>query len=339
MPATNPAPATGPVPEMAVCALAGCDAEFPRRQGGRPRLYCSDAHRAEARRRRVASPEDPETLIRRLVEALGHHGGDGHDDVVLAQVRAETATQVARARAETAAALARAEEAEAVLAEREAELAEGADALAEVRAALAAAQDALARANDEATFARHAAAERAAADLALVRAEHMNERESWAEERRALLERLESARYEAARAQAAADAASRRGEDAHALAEEMRSWAETALASERQAEAARKEAERGAQAARKEAVVADAERRAALQQAETAQAALQVMTEERDRLGRTAAELESILATERLEAFEQADVLRRRLAATERALHRRQLRAAMLRLPSRGERP
>ncbi|HLW45678.1 MAG TPA: hypothetical protein VKR78_05645 [Acidimicrobiales bacterium] len=99
----------------ATCALEGCEVPVVRRTGGgRPRLYCSDAHRAEARRRRLtssppydpgaggASGEDPIEGVRALLtEALRTLERAGElaprDDARLAAVRAEATAEVLRA--------------------------------------------------------------------------------------------------------------------------------------------------------------------------------------------------------------------------------------------------
>jgi len=313
-----------------VCALPGCDVEFPRRQGGRPRLYCSDAHRAEAHRRRQSAPEDTETLLRRLLASIAQAGADAPGEAALAQARAEAAEQVARARAEEALALSRAEDAEAALAEREEEATALADELDQVKGTLVATREELARTVDEAAFERHAAAERAQADLALVRTTHAAEREAWDQERAGLHERIEQARYAAARAEATADDALGRTAEALARAEEMKAWAETAIAHERTASAERHVAQEAAAEARRQAMAADAERQEALARADQAQAEARALAEDRDRLGRMVRELERALAGERQEHTDALEALRDRLGRTERALRRSQLRTALL---------
>lgn len=103
------------------CALEGCEAPVVRRAGGgRPRLYCSDRHRAEARRRRVAgraAPEgdEPLTHARRLLrDALSRldqaaTGDDARNGAQLAALRAETTAQVLEAQQLAADATRRAE--------------------------------------------------------------------------------------------------------------------------------------------------------------------------------------------------------------------------------------
>lgn len=101
---------------LPTCALDGCAAAVVRRPGGgRPRLYCSDAHRAEARRRRLSSPgtSTPEALTGAgegqglgaaralLVEALARiddvEAASPRDEVLVAAIRAEATEQVLRA--------------------------------------------------------------------------------------------------------------------------------------------------------------------------------------------------------------------------------------------------
>lgn len=120
-------------PELApapACALEGCDVPVLRqagkKKGGRPRLYCSDAHRSEARRRRLGSAagrpgatapyastgagaegEPPLDRVRRLladlvaavdVAALEAHEAqaDRRDDTLVAVIRAEATAEVLR---------------------------------------------------------------------------------------------------------------------------------------------------------------------------------------------------------------------------------------------------
>jgi hypothetical protein len=88
------------------CALEGCDTTVVQHdRGGRPKLYCSDAHRALARRRRLRSERTRgEDLGGRAVEALRHAAtlveealataaGQAH----LAEIRAQATTQVLEA--------------------------------------------------------------------------------------------------------------------------------------------------------------------------------------------------------------------------------------------------
>ena len=103
-----------------MCALTGCEVaiEQPAR-GGRHRLYCSNAHRAEAGRRRLAEAPDPtppdvlDSLLDQLGTVLGglrrHHGELRSIDPVrqtveVARIRAEATQQVLAAQQEAAAA-------------------------------------------------------------------------------------------------------------------------------------------------------------------------------------------------------------------------------------------
>ncbi|MGH8989561.1 MAG: hypothetical protein ACRDXC_13370, partial [Acidimicrobiales bacterium] len=102
------------------CALAGCEAPVVQRPGGgRPRLYCSDAHRAEARRRRLggeaattgeppsaATGTDLDGVRRLLFEAVSalERFGSTHprDDVLVSGIRAEATAQILRAQQDAA---------------------------------------------------------------------------------------------------------------------------------------------------------------------------------------------------------------------------------------------
>lgn len=103
------------------CALEGCEEPVIRRPGGgRPRLYCSDGHRAEARRRRVAGGTAPDAddplartrlLLREALTRLDQAaaGSDARNDARLAALRAETTAQVLEAQQLAADAARRAE--------------------------------------------------------------------------------------------------------------------------------------------------------------------------------------------------------------------------------------
>lgn len=101
----NAEPATRP------CALDGCGVTIVRQgRGGRPRLYCSDAHRAEARRRRLGGggprrtprPEsDALSEVRRLLgeavvrlDEVGETAPSSRDDALLAAVRAQSTAEL-----------------------------------------------------------------------------------------------------------------------------------------------------------------------------------------------------------------------------------------------------
>lgn len=93
-----------------VCALDGCDvAVLQPAGGGRRRLYCSDAHRAEARRRRLVEAPDPApgdvvgaTVVRlasvlddlRGFEATLRAVDPGLQSLELARVRADATAEV-----------------------------------------------------------------------------------------------------------------------------------------------------------------------------------------------------------------------------------------------------
>ncbi len=117
---------------LPTCALEGCQVPVVRKpgggRGGRPRLYCSDAHRAEARRRRlgagsgwllaratppagdgpaIAIPDHLDRLRTLLAEALSTievaardarvSARPHRDEVLIATIRAETTAEVLRA--------------------------------------------------------------------------------------------------------------------------------------------------------------------------------------------------------------------------------------------------
>jgi len=225
-------PVTPPSPtiEVTLCALPGCDRPITPRVGGRPRLYCSDAHRAEAHRRRVRQVPDTEALLRQALSSLEAPEPSGRRDAAVAAVRAEMAGAVATAVRESAEALLRAEEAEAAVAEREEELGAATDEATRVKDALEVTRSELAQAVQEATFERHAMSERREEDLALVRREHALQRETWDEERRAFQERYEATRYELAEMSVAAEAQERRAGELAAQIGRLGSVAEEAMA-------------------------------------------------------------------------------------------------------------
>lgn len=72
-----------------VCALDGCEQPVEQPSGGgRPRLYCSDRHRSEARRRRKDPPATPPTGLEAVASAL---------ETALAELRSQppsTATSI-----------------------------------------------------------------------------------------------------------------------------------------------------------------------------------------------------------------------------------------------------
>ena len=159
-------PVTGP--ETSVCALPGCVATVVQPAGGgRRRLYCSNAHRAEARRRRIAdSPEPaPGELLGPALERLGGILSElrsyeaalrsidpGRQAVETARVRAEaTAEVLAAQQAAAKAAEEAASSSERLVAERaqwERERSGYEAGLEELRTALTAARERAASAQD-----------------------------------------------------------------------------------------------------------------------------------------------------------------------------------------------
>ena len=213
-------------PGVTVCGLPGCDVPVVQPAGGgRRRLYCSNAHRAEARRRRLAAaPEQssPDVLgvsLDRLAGVLDDltHYRDKLQSIdptrqaaEAARLRAETtaevlAAQQASARAADDAAQAR-DQLAAERAERESDRASHRAEVEELRAALVAARENAASAAD-------------ALDQAL--ADHRDELErreqaaaatatAHQEETHRLLGDLEQVRSALAAAEARADAADHR---------------------------------------------------------------------------------------------------------------------------------
>lgn len=231
--------------------------------GGRPRLYCSDAHRAEARRRRLGgapaapAPDDPLGAVRRLLfEASAQLDAAPRlpsYDAVLAEARAQATAEVLRAQQAAADALRRAASAEERLAEegarwaetlreREASLEAQVRRAAELEHALGGARDAL----ESELIAHHEDVHALQAALETHRAVHEAACRSWEAE----LGEWQGAEAQARAALDAADERARRAEadaaDAHGRA---RAAAARAAACDRQTtEAARRaqEAERRA---------------------------------------------------------------------------------------------
>lgn len=93
------------------CALEGCEVPVVQRPGGgRPRLYCSDAHRAEARRRRLGSVrtlsgssatggelEGVRILLHEALAGLERAEAPPRDEALVAAIRAEATAEVLRA--------------------------------------------------------------------------------------------------------------------------------------------------------------------------------------------------------------------------------------------------
>lgn len=104
-------------PERRVaCALDGCEVPVVQRSGGgRPRLYCSDSHRAEARRHRLRSAQTPAeggtpvsagdgelekvcTLLRAALAGVERaRTAAPRDEALVAAARAEATAEVLRA--------------------------------------------------------------------------------------------------------------------------------------------------------------------------------------------------------------------------------------------------
>jgi chromosome segregation ATPase len=119
-----------------VCALAGCGEPVVQSPGGgRRRLYCSNAHRAEARRRRLADNPEPGpadalgTALDRLAGVLDDLRR--HENTVRSIDPARQAFDTARIRAEATAEILSAQQAAAAAAE---DASHARDALADERA-------------------------------------------------------------------------------------------------------------------------------------------------------------------------------------------------------------
>ena len=123
--------------EAPLCALAGCDvAVVQPAKGGRRRLYCSNAHRAEARRRRIAEAPEPQSgeLIGPALDRLAAVLGDlrTYEATLRTIDPGRQAVEVAKLRAEATADVLAAQQAAATAAE---EAARNAERLATERAA------------------------------------------------------------------------------------------------------------------------------------------------------------------------------------------------------------
>src|SRR5579875_1399364 len=206
------------------CALDGCDEILSRhRGGGRPRLYCSDAHRAEARRRRRrrtggsgegVRPLRPEweglrTALQELLERVEQLGSETPwDEALVAAIRAEAAEEVLRAQ-QTAAHAARSaadaqerlarerREWEAAAESLQAESARQARLVTELEGALEGAREELERE----LLAHHADADRAASLLQAHAAAHAAELTQVRSELTELQRRLRESDTAAARAE------------------------------------------------------------------------------------------------------------------------------------------
>ncbi len=232
-------------PRISVCALADCDvAVVQPAGGGRHRLYCSDAHRAEARRRRLAgssevAPSDvvASALVRlvAVVEDLRSHEAvlrsvdPNRHAVDAARIRTEATSKVLAAQRVAAQATedaARAAERHAAeLAEWEAARSRHQAETEELRTALAGARErstSLQNTLDAAVAAHHSelkARDELAARVAAAHEGHT----------RGIRQQLDQAKTDAAAAWARADAADHRAAAAEGTA---RQAAEHAAGSE-----------------------------------------------------------------------------------------------------------
>ena len=222
--------------ETTVCALADCDvavAQPPR--GGRRRLYCSNAHRAEARRRRIAgSPEvAPGDVVASVLQRLDAVLEDlrAHEAVLRSVDPNRQAVDAARIRAEASAAVfdaqrvaAKATEDAASSGERlAAERSEWERERAAQRAELEELRTAVARAREQAASTQDAFdAELAAHRGELEGRDHHAARVAAAneEETSSLFQELERAKTRAAAAEARTEAGDRRAATAEAGARE-----------------------------------------------------------------------------------------------------------------------
>lgn len=102
----------GPGPGGVTCALEGCDIAIVRPgRGGRPKLYCSDAHRSLARRRRLRQAPSPDDMAGHALEALRQavalvdqalSGRTERQEAAMADARAQATTQVLAAQRQAA---------------------------------------------------------------------------------------------------------------------------------------------------------------------------------------------------------------------------------------------
>lgn len=197
--------------EVRTCALEGCDATFQVKRGGRPRAFCSDAHRAEAHRRRRTQGPDPLEILRAAMDALEAHR---QPDPAQAEDRARLAQSLAAAEArgaELAAALSTALTDAESLGQQHTQLAADVEVLSDQL-------DTMRKRYDEALEAARAAAlaaeERAEARYTELAARHDASLEAHAGERAAWLGReaehealVATLRYEAGEMAAQRDAA------------------------------------------------------------------------------------------------------------------------------------
>jgi hypothetical protein len=221
-----------------VCALPGCGALVTQPAGGgRHRLYCSNAHRAEARRRRLAAappPEAADTLdaaLDRLAAVLDDLRG--HREILRSIDPARLALEAARLRAEATAevldaqraAAAAAEEASRVRDQLASERASWDDERQALEAELAGALEAAAAARREAGAVQDALdAALTAHRVELAERDHAGARAAAAHEAELgrLARDLDAARTAAAAAEARAEAADRRAASSEAEARSVR---------------------------------------------------------------------------------------------------------------------
>lgn len=221
-------------PEASICALAGCGVPVVQPAGGgRRRLYCSNAHRAEARRRRlVEAPEPaPGDLLGPALARLGAVLEDlrGYEATLRSIDPGLQAMEIARIRAEATAEVLAAQQAGAKAAEEAARSSERLaveragwegermalqDEIEELRVAGAAARGRATSAQDalEAALAAHGD-ELAERDQRAARAAAGHEQEA-----SRLAEQLELSRTALSAAQARADAADHRAAGAEEAA-------------------------------------------------------------------------------------------------------------------------
>ncbi|HEX3948124.1 MAG TPA: hypothetical protein VHW47_10485 [Acidimicrobiales bacterium] len=146
---------TGSSPDS-ICALPGCETIIVQSErGGRPRQYCSDTHRAEARRRRLSGGPgggDPITLLDEAIRRLqaADDRASARTSAVVAEARAQATAEVLAARRDAASARREAVEAgERAVADQAAaealgqELARGQEEIGQLRSSLQGAQQAL----------------------------------------------------------------------------------------------------------------------------------------------------------------------------------------------------
>jgi len=288
--------------KTSVCALAGCEvAVVQPAGGGRRRLYCSNAHRAEARRKRLVETRDPAPgdllgpALGRLAAVLDDLRGC---EAALRSIDPDLqAMEIARIRVESTAEVLAAQQAGAKAAE---EAARSSERLAAERTGWEVERSALRDEVEELRTAGAAARERATsaqdaleAALAAHRAElderdHLAARAAAAHEQEAsrLAEQLDQSRTAASAAQARAEAADHRAASAD--------------------QAARQAAERGAgteasmnrlqvEVAKAEAAVDSANQRAASAERLLEQARADLQSE-RDRHDTSLSELHDQLA-------------------------------------------